>query len=94
MKRNDETKKEMVQEMSYDVAVTRAHEFDNGNIVFDLLVNGVKIFGMKALEGSNGSFISFPQRKGKDGNYYNEAWFKITAELQAEIEDQIRKELG
>lgn len=88
------TNKDAVKENTYEVAVTRAHEFDNGNIVFDMIVNGVKIFGMKALEGSKGSFISFPQRKGTDGNYYNNAWFKITAELQAEIEDQIRKELG
>jgi DNA-binding cell septation regulator SpoVG len=88
------TNKDAVKENTYEVAVTRAHEFDNGNIVFDMIVNGVKIFGMKALEGSKGSFISFPQRKGTDGNYYNNAWFKITEELQAEIEDQIRKELG
>ena len=35
------------------------------------------------------SFISFPARKGNDGNYYNHAWFKISDELRAEIEKQI-----
>lgn len=57
--------------------VLKAHKFDNGDVVFDVEINGVSIYGCRVVEGKNGDFISFPQRKGKDGKYYSIAWVKL-----------------
>lgn len=73
----------------YTVTVLRAHQFNGGNIVFDIQVNGVKIYGMKYIESKKGSFISFPQYKGADGKYWSHAYFEITEEIQSDIEKQI-----
>ena len=74
------TKKETKN--TYDVKVTRAKEMDNGNFSFDMVVNGVTIYGCWYLEGTSKDgkdyqMISFPSQKGKDGKYYSHAWFKI-----------------
>lgn len=36
----------------------------------DVTVNGVTINGVRLVEGKNGSFISMPQRLGKQGKYF------------------------
>lgn len=80
---------------TYDVKVTRAKEFDNGNVAFDMLVNGVTIYGCWYREGEkNGKdyqVISFPVQKGKDGKYYTHAWFKIEDDVKSDIIAQLRK---
>lgn len=64
--------------------VTRAK--DTGKIVFfDLMINGVTIYGCKVIEGQRGDFISFPSQKGTDGKYYNIAWAPLSDEVQADI---------
>lgn len=51
-------------------------------IAFDMLVNGVTIYGCYYREGvKNGeewSMVSFPSKKGSDGKYYNHAYIKLT----------------
>ena len=42
------------------------YEFDNGTL--DLLGFTIRV---QIRSGKNGMFISFPQEKGKDGNYYD-----------------------
>lgn len=80
---------------TYEVEVTRARQFKDGAIVFDLRVNGVTIYGMRYIEyttkeGKPGSMLGFPSRKDeKTGKYYSHAWFPISRELQEEIENQI-----
>lgn len=61
------------------IEVVRAKQFDNG-IVFDMLVNGVTIYGCRLVEGKKGTFVSFPSKKGKDGKYYSHAYVKLTQE--------------
>ena len=87
------TKKETAN--NYDVKVTRAKEFDNGSVAFDMVVNGVTIYGCWYREGEKDGkeyeIINFPSQKGKDDKYYNIAWFKIDDELKADIIAQLQK---
>lgn len=68
---------------------------DNGNaIVFDMQVNGIKIYGCWYREGvkdgKEWALIDLPSRKSeKDGNYYSIVWFPITKEFVAEVAKQI-----
>ena len=87
-------KKKEEAAVNYDVEGTRAHEFKSGDISFDITVNGVNLYGLTYMNEDpkrniKEAFISFPARKGSDGKYYNHAWFKISDELQADIEKQI-----
>ena len=75
------------------VEVTRAKAFDNGGVVFDMVVNGVTIYGCRVVEGKNGDFISFPARKGSDGNYYSHAYIKLTEDDTKQIISQVEKAL-
>lgn len=84
------------KELSYDIKVTRAHELENC-VMFDMDVNGVMIYGCnyRTLERKDGSGefvkIGFPSRKGSDGKYYSQAYFKVTDEIAEDIEAQIDK---
>lgn len=76
--------------------VLRAHEFDGGNISFDMKVNGVTIYGMGLIWNADRKeyWVSFPARKGKDGKYYKHAWFPVDEALQANIEKRIEEMLS
>ena len=87
-------KAETKEAAKFDVEVTRAHEFKSGDIGFDMVVNGVNVYGCTYINEDlkrniRSAFISFPSRKGSDGTYYNYVYFKITDELQAVIEKGI-----
>lgn len=93
-------KKEEVQEqekIKYTCKVTRAVQFDDASAGFDMIVNGVTIFGMVYREyvnkeGEENFLISFPSRKGTgkySDKYYNHAWFPISKDLKADIQNQI-----
>lgn len=76
-------------EIKMIVKVTRAKEI-KGSYAFDMEVNGVTIYGCWLKESKDGSnFVSFPSYKGSDGKYYSHAWFKVSEEVEAEIEKQI-----
>ena len=95
MKKSENKKPENNFEL-HDWEVTRAHEFDGGNISFDLRVNGVMIYGLTLvwIEDLKEYWTSFPARKGKDGKYYKHAWFPIDEALQANIEKRIEELLS
>ena len=90
------TQEKQEKEVSYDIKVTRAHELENC-VMFDMEVNGVTIYGCsyRTLERKDGSGefikIGFPSRKGNDGKYYSQAYFKVTDEIAEDIEAQIGK---
>ena len=69
-----------------NITVTRAHQFNDGSITFDMEVNEVKIYGCRLVDGK---FVSFPSRRGKDGNYYSHAFYKLTNDDTANIVAQI-----
>ena len=81
---------------TYDVRVTRAKETKEGQVVFDMVVNGVTIYSCWYREGKdkNGkdyTMISFPSQKADNGKYYNHCWFKIEDNLKEEIIAQLQK---
>ena len=55
------------------------------NVLADVEINGITIYGMRVVEGKNGDFLSFPQTKGKDGKYYSICWAKLSEKDQADI---------
>lgn len=75
------------------VEVVRAKSFDNGGVVFDVTINGVSIYNCRVVEGKNGDFISFPARKGSDGNYYSHAYIKLTEDDTKKIVGLVEKAL-
>lgn len=78
---------EVNQELN--ITVKRAKEFESGDVGFDMVVNGITIYGCVYKEGSKGSFVSFPAKKGSDGKYYNHVFFKIDETTLKDIEGQI-----
>lgn len=93
-RKNTENSSEKTSSQDHTIKVTRAREFENGGLVFDMVVNGVTIYGCQWVEGEkNGreyAFVSFPSRQSKkDQKYYNIAYVKLTDEDTAEIEKQI-----
>ena len=74
----------------YSVEVTRAKEFEN-TVFFDVIINGVTIYGCRYIEGKDGDFVSFPSHKGKDGKYYSHAYIKLDEAAIKLIDEQIDK---
>lgn len=85
-------KKKEANEVMINAEVTRANQV-NDLVFFDMVVNGVTIYGCKVVEGSKGDFISFPSHKGKDGKYYNHAYIKLsdadTSNIIAQVEEKL-----
>ena len=79
-------------------AVRFVHQFDDGNVSFSLLVNGVWISNMAIInsdKAKDGWFISFPSRKSaKDDKYYNYAYFFIDDATKAKIGEMVKQELN
>lgn len=102
-KKSNTEKKDTMQTFNY-VKVRRCHDFGNGRISFDADF-GIKaekstvenifvtIFNLTWIEGEkNGKeykFVSMPQRKGSDGNYYNICRVSISDDLLIDIESQL-----
>lgn len=81
----NETKKERQTIKVNDFSVMRAKVFENGGVVIDITINGIAIYGVNIVEGKNGDFLSFPQRKGKDGKYYSIVYAALSDSDQADI---------
>lgn len=85
--------KETKSDVTFNVTVLKAREVGSKNdIVFDLEVNGVKIYGCWIKTSKDGeTFTSFPSYKGTNDKWYSHAYFEIAADVQKDIEDQIEK---
>ena len=99
--KNAKGKTEEAKALKIDtLEVTRATEFASGAVGFDCVVNGIKIYGMTyrmvqdKQSGNDVPFIAFPARKGADGKYYNQVWFKIDTADISKFEDLIDKALA
>ena len=57
--------------------------------IFDMQLNGVNIYGCRIVDGKNGSFVSFPSRRGTDGKYYSHAFAMLDDDAVKSICDQI-----
>ena len=97
VKRTD--RKGKTEREAHAMVVKRPHEFDNGNVGFELEIDGwITIYNMclvalhenkKDKNEITGYFISFPQHKDKAGNYWSYAYFNIIQPEQDMIEEQI-----
>lgn len=67
------------------IEVKRVKQFDNGNVICDLVINDVTIYGCRIVEGKKGDFVGFPQYKGSDGNYYSHVYIKLSDEEQKDV---------
>ena len=76
--------------IDYNVSIKRAAAIDEKTIMFDMIVNGVTIYGAAVKKNKDGGmFVSLPSRKGKDGKYYNIAYFPMNDEKQQEIINKV-----
>lgn len=91
-------KKEETKEQALEIKVTRAKDFSEDGkttIAFDMVVNGVTIYGCYYREGtkkdgSEYAMVAFPSRKDeKTGKYYNHAYVKLSDDQVDEIANQI-----
>lgn len=85
-------KKEANEVVNVEAKVTRANQVGE-TVYFDVVINGVTIYGCKVVEGKNGDFISFPSHKGKDDKYYNYVYIKLSDEQSAGIVKQVEEML-
>lgn len=85
-------KKKSDEIVEVNAKVTRANQVKD-TVYFDVVINGVTIYGCKVVEGKNGDFVSFPSHKGKDDKYYNHAYIKLSEEQTADIVSQVEKML-
>lgn len=81
----------------FSTEVSKVRTLKSGDTFFDLKINGVMIYGCKAVESKQyPTFVGWPQRKGTDGNYYNvcsvfispEDTEKIIAQVQAILDKE------
>lgn len=63
-------------------------------ILADLEMNGITIYGVRVVEGKNGDFLSFPQRKGQDGKYYSIVYAPLCKEDQDAVLAAIERKLN
>lgn len=54
-----------------DATVQACHLVSDRICVFTLNIPGAKFLNLKVVAGKNGEFIAMPQRKGRDGQYYD-----------------------
>ena len=96
-----ETQTEKVYVKVFTTEVSKVRTLKSGDTFFDLKINGVMIYGCKAVETKDyPTFIGWPQRKGTDGNYYNvcsvfispEDTEKIIAQVQAILDKEDEKD--
>ena len=76
--------------------VIRVSETSRGSILFDLILNGVYIYGLSVWTNreTGQDFINFPSRKGSDGKYYSVAWAKLTDEDSEAILKEVEVQLN
>lgn len=96
MKGSAQKQQEVAKKIDYVVEVSRAHAISDTVVMFDLVANGVTIYGMvyreyKTKEGKDGTMISFPSKKADNGKYYSHAWFPISNEVKEVIVSQLEK---
>ena len=97
--KNKKKETEVKEVKALEIQVKRAKDFtkdgaDGCNIAFDMVVNGVTIYGCwyregKDKKGDEYSMVSFPSRKADDGKYYSWAFVKLSDADVENISQQI-----
>lgn len=68
------------------------HYRENDYGLFALERNGAIIYGCRLVNGSAGTFLSYPARKGKDDKYYTHARF--TDRIPDKVVENIANAIG
>ena len=96
---NTENQKEKKQAVDHEITVTRVKDLPDKNVImFDMIVNGVTIYGCSYRTLKNKSTgeefgkIGFPSRKSGDA-YYNHVYVGLSPADVECIEKQIEAEL-
>lgn len=87
-KKTNTTEKETIKLTSIKLPEKNARKVGN-TIFFTMTLNGVTIYNCRVVNGSKGKFIAFPQTKGKDGNYYSQAYAPLSENDQKKIIEKI-----
>ena len=70
-------------------SIRRAHQFDNGNISFDLQLGAITLYRLIVVKAKDDhEFISFPQYQ-TNGKWYNYYYIPFTDEDQDAIIDAV-----
>ena len=93
-KKKDANEREFLKLDSHEVLDVRVIDTKNGDMVlFTLVINGVKIYSCRVATGKNGDFISMPQTKGGNGQYYNVVYAPLsdddTKTILTEVQEAI-----
>ena len=79
-----------VETVTRDIEVTRAYQFDDGNISFDVRIDAVTIYNCSWMQTKkDGSpFVGFPSHKGKDGKTWYKYAYTQFSDAELEIIDK------
>ena len=79
--KKETAEREYLEVRSMEVKNVRVVEGKNGDMIFlTLVLNGIAIYNCRIATGKNGDFVSFPQYKGSDGNYYSYVYAYLSEE--------------
>lgn len=75
--------------------ITRARAYED-MYFFDMVLNGIYIYGCRLIEGEEGWFVSFPSKKPakKGGKWYNHCWAKLDEDTVVEICSEVMEICG
>ena len=91
MKKKETQSKEVVEVREFEVKNVNQYK---DTVFFNLVINGVTIYGCRCVEGKNGDFIAFPSKKGNDGKYYNHVYVALSDEDSKKILEEVEKQLN
>ena len=79
-----------VETVTRDIEVTRAHQFEDGNISFDVRIDNVIIYQCSWIQSKKdgSSFVGFPSHLGKDKKTYYKYAFTQFTDAELEIIDK------
>lgn len=90
--KDEEVKKDCIVVASHEVSRVRVVPVKGKDdlVFFSLTLNGVSINNCRVVSGKNGDFISWPQYKGSNNQYYNVVFAKLHDEDVKMICDEIQ----
>ena len=87
--KSETTKRENIKLNFDELVINRAHEFDNGNVSFDMTYQGIKLYRLTVIKTKDGDeFISFPSYES-NGKWYNFIYMALSKEDQEKIIDMV-----
>lgn len=94
-KKQEQAERVFCEVRECEVKNVRVVDGKNGDLVFfTLVINGVTIYNCRVATGKNGDFISFPQYKGSNGTYYNDAYVSLSDEDSKKILADVQKAIN